>query len=72
MIRFIDLGDQILEGTKSFAWFDTVIDKFETFNGCETWETWEKFEEDFKAEKFHYTSKPLERYKRLFQWGKVK
>lgn len=31
MIRFIDLGDQILEGQREFAFFDTTSDTFVGF-----------------------------------------
>jgi len=75
MIRFIDLGDQILEGTKHFAWFDTVIDTFETFNYSQTWECWKDFEDDYNVEKecmegYNIKLNSIERYKWLFQWGK--
>ena len=32
MIRFIDLSDQIQEGQKAFAFFNTVTDSFVSFN----------------------------------------
>ena len=74
MIRFIDLGDQILllEGHKEFAWFDTVTDTFEEFNGNQTWDNWEDFEEDHRHKVDLYShslihgARPLERYKGLF------
>ncbi len=44
MIRFIDLGDQITEGFREFAWFDTISDSFIDLCGEQTWETWERFE----------------------------
>lgn len=71
MIRFIDLGDQILEGHREFAFFDTIVDLFERFNGEETWYTWEDFvysynsEPETKISAFQET-RPLERYKALF------
>jgi len=49
MIRYIDIKDQVCEGYPEFAWWDTVIDRFLIFNDSQTWETWEDFEEDFKA-----------------------
>ena len=68
MIRFIDLGDQILEDTRQFAWFDTITDTFETFNGSEAWDDWQEFEEDYKVEPQENIGdmRPLERYKSLF------
>lgn len=71
MIIFIDLGEQILEGyNKHFAWFDTITDTFEEYNGSQVWESWEEFEEDFNADPNHSEMKPLERYKSLFKWKK--
>ena len=69
MIRFINLGEQILEGYNYFAWFDTLTVKFEEYNGSQVWESWEEFEEDFKAEPEENKSKmkTLERYKSLFK-----
>ena len=74
MIRFIDLGDQILlvEGHKKFAWFDTVSDTFEEFGANQTWDTWEDFETDYRddVELYGHPSlggrRPLSRYKGLF------
>lgn len=72
MIRFIDLGDQILEGTKQFAFFDTVTDTFECFDNDEAWETWLEFETSFRHEQGQViiadlsNPRPLSRYKRLF------
>ena len=80
MIRFIDLGDQILEGERRFAWFDTITDTFETYYDNQTWGSWEEFKKDFF---FHFPTtgqivagydprERYERYKRLFpeDWGK--
>jgi len=49
MIRFIDLTNQITEGTKEFAFYDTVTDKFVLFSGCQTWETIENFKQDYSG-----------------------
>lgn len=82
MIRFIDLGDQILEGEKMFAWYNTVTDTFEEYSGNQRWSSWEEFKEDFA---FHFPTIPaiidemsssdkldrLERYKGLFKWEGV-
>lgn len=46
MIRFIDLGDQILEGERQFAWYDTVTDSFLEFSGNQVWSSWVEFCED--------------------------
>lgn len=43
MIRFIDIGDQILEGENHFAWFDTVTDTFIEFNGVQVFNGWDEF-----------------------------
>lgn len=72
MMRFIDLGDQILEGTREFAWFDTVTDTFERFDGEETWDTWNEFAKCFRHDEYKLimanlqSTKPLGRYKALF------
>ncbi len=67
MIRFIDLGDQLLEGTPMFAWYDTVVDSFERYNDSEAWETWSEFQNDYLVEKgYSPKSRSLDRYKRLF------
>jgi len=75
VIRFIDLGDQILEGMREFAWWDTITDTFEEFNGNQTWDTWKEFEKDYL---FHFPTTEqivkgdarelgkIERFKRLF------
>ena len=74
MIRFIDLGDQILEGTKHFAWFDTVTDTFETYNYEQIWETWLEFKTAYRHDQsrafMEFETRPLERYWGLFQWRK--
>lgn len=67
MIRFIDLGDQIIEDYPEFAWYDTVIDKFETFSGNQTWETWSEFQNDYLAEdEYIPETHSLDRYRSLF------
>jgi len=72
MIRFIDLGDQILEGTRQFAWFDTIVDRFDSFCDNQAWETWLEFETDFRHNDKEVAIanlgnlRPLERYKSLF------
>ena len=49
MIRFIDLTGQIYldEEQVSFAFFDTVRDKFCEFNGCQRWDSLKELMDDF-------------------------
>ena len=75
MIRFIDLGDQITtDGTQEFAWYDTIVDKFITFNGNQVWETWVECEYDIgkQAEQDEASveeeTEMIKRLYRLFQW----
>jgi len=48
MIRFIDLGDQILEGQRKFAWWDTIHDEFFSFSLEQAWETWKEFQDAYR------------------------
>lgn len=73
MIRFINLGDQIIEDEKQFAWYDTVRSNFLEYNGSYVWDTWEEFEEDYSFELRTPTPTAapnlfadLERFKNLF------
>lgn len=52
MIRFCDLGDQIYcDGeSRSFAFNDTTTDSFINLNGSETFDSWQVFEDCWKAE----------------------
>lgn len=43
MLRFIYIGDQIIEDDKSFAFFDTVNSRFIEFNDMQVFESWEDF-----------------------------
>ncbi|MFX0198974.1 MAG: hypothetical protein ACFFCW_22865 [Candidatus Hodarchaeota archaeon] len=78
MIRFIDLGDQILEGSRQFAWWSTIIDQFMIYNYEQSWDTWEEFDhayrEDEKQIDMTNTMYTLERYKGLFpkDWEKMR
>ena len=73
MIRFIDLGDQITcDGTKEFAWYDTIKDVFIELCGNQTWDNWEEFEQDL-LEEYPGAKNPdnvwtLAEFKQLFQW----
>lgn len=62
MIRFIDLRGQINDDSLEFAWYSTIVDRFETWGDNQIWESWEEFERD-------YTGPQLERYKGLFRGG---
>ena len=44
MIRFIYIGDQIMEGERDFAFFDTVTDTFLDFDGDQVFASIEEFE----------------------------
>jgi hypothetical protein len=58
MKRFIDLRNQ---GTQCrFAWWDTVTDAFEKFDGEMAWDTWGEF-----AEVASIGGVDLERYRSL-------
>jgi len=46
---FTDVRDSDLDA--SFAWFDTVIDKFESHSGEMIWDTFEEFAECYEGEK---------------------
>ena len=59
MKKFIDLRGQ---GTGTgFAWWCTVRDVFECYNGNYAWDTWGEFKEDYLA--FH--GRELSRYHSL-------
>ena len=68
MIRFIDLGEQILDGEKSFAWFDTIIDQFIEYNGTHVWSSWEDFSADF--DDYNGMGYDLNRFKGLYKWDR--
>lgn len=56
MKRFIDLGGQIYAGSdddpmaRRFAWYDTVVDRFEEHGGESQWATWDDFAEVHEPE----------------------
>ena len=61
MKRFVDIRHADISGYR-FAWWDTVVDKFENHNGNMAWEHWDDFAED-------YLGIDLERYQALCpQW----
>lgn len=52
---FVDLSHTQLG--PSFAFFDTIVDRFETFGGNQTWECEKKFIEDYDGVQiYRYTS----------------
>ena len=55
---FIDLTDVIIDGEYMFAFYDTIIERFEIHNDTSTWSSWEEFEKD-------YAGKEVDRYKSL-------
>jgi len=63
MIRFVDLGDQICEEKREFAFFNTVPDLFVNLDQQEVFCCWHNFEGGWK-----FVNNPpheIDRYKRL-------
>jgi hypothetical protein len=52
MIRFLNLTDQITEGEKKFAFFDTVTGKIVSFNDDNIFDSWKEFEEAYFRSSF--------------------
>lgn len=50
MIRFIDIGDQILEGERRFSLWSTVTDSYLSFRYTYSWTSWADFEDDFMTD----------------------
>lgn len=77
MIRFIDLGKQYWEenefANKSFAFINTVTDRFVEFNTNQFWDTKEDFTEDYKQSGYECipSEEGLERFLSLIpeDWG---
>ena len=69
MIRFIDIGAQIDENKRYFAWFDTVTDQFMLIGGEHIFDSWNDFEVSWKCSA---RLVELERFNILFpkNWGK--
>ena len=62
MKRFVDLRGQ--ETGYRFAFWDTVYDRFDTFEAVQAWDTFAEFEQDCTAD--------IERYRRLTpEWAFV-
>ena len=63
MIRYVDMTDALeLEDGPAFAWFDTVTDKFISFDTVQIWYDWSDFVADWETE----PQRPLDRFKGLF------
>ena len=56
MKRFVDIRDA--ETGFRFAWWDTVIDEFETHGGNMAWDDWTEFAADYDGDE-------LDRYRSL-------
>lgn len=54
MIRFIDMGSQVYldddDVQHSFAFLDTITDKFVELDGCVYWDKWQDFVDSFEAD----------------------
>jgi hypothetical protein len=53
MIKFISLGSQIYPNdpaVHSFAFYDTLTDRFLTYGGVQAWDSWEDFVDDFEEQ----------------------
>lgn len=64
MKRFIDIGTQIYgnEGfPKNFAFYCTVKEEFESFNGCQVWHSID----DFRGDYLYEGATDFERYVKL-------
>ena len=71
MIRFIDLQKQIFAAElndpepRSFAFYNTVTDRFLDLDGDQTWHTWEEFVESYAC-CTRGVGYPLDRFAALF------
>lgn len=75
MKRFIDLGDQILEDHREFAFYCTVVDRFEEFGDHQTFCCLSDFESAWLLSGAGMEGSPhgIERYKRLLaSWVMLK
>lgn len=43
MVRFIRVGNQIIENEDAFAFYDTVVDDFVSFSGCSVFSDIDEF-----------------------------
>ena len=65
MLRFIYIGDQIMDDEKAFAFFDTVTDTFISFSGISVFDDWDDFLDWRKGNEDEYPQHDLERFWRL-------
>lgn len=72
MIRFVDIGDQIMEGEKRFAFYDTVRDEFFGWPNSYVWNSWDDFVEYYKLYEKETEEMifPLSRFRALVPQGK--
>ena len=61
MKRFIDLRGQ--DTGYRFAWYDTIVDEFESVAGYEAWDAWEDFVDSATVAEWHTSN--LDRYRKL-------
>ena len=78
MIRFIDLGNQIYPLSEDkedhmFAWWNTVVDRFEEFNDNYIWGSWDEFASDLHYDRGIQGIYDIDRYLCLFpkDWPRV-
>lgn len=62
MKRFVDL--RATDTDYNFAWWDTIVDRFESYSESMAWDTWEEFAQDY-ARNSEGSGAELDRYLRL-------
>ena len=67
MIRFIEVGNQVLDDERYFSWWCTITDRYLEFNGEQMWETWHDLTLDMFDEYLNNKPAILKLGKRL--WG---
>ena len=66
MIRFINLDNQIEEGEKAFAFYDTVEGEFISIDGYNVFETFEFFKDVFNTSEYEKSHDiKIERFEKL-------
>ena len=65
MIRFVDLGTQINEWERLFAFWNTVNDQFEIFSWSQKWANKLDFQKSFQDDPAGYSTDDLERRYRM-------
>ena len=60
MTQFIDLGTQILESKRHFAFFRPVSGHFLFINDCQVWSNWDELAKSFIADRKVLSDKVLE------------